>query len=166
MSAANAGARVLRAAAGAALLPVLLLGQACVRAEATPCDAFANRKLGVTGAEYRACAGEILAALDALEPPLRAVVQKRASRDESEAARRAYERLRLLIRRTGIERDFMGDSGTIAMKWPERAVREFNSAAFHASAQYGSALGYPNEDNFGQGLQAHDDARRSYDAIR
>ncbi len=150
----------------AALLPILLVVQACVKAEPTPCDGFANRKLAVTGAEYRACAGEILAALDALERPLRAVVHERASRDEKEAARQAYARVRLLIRRTGMERDFWGDSGTIAMKWPEAAVQGFNSAVFHAATQYGSALGYPNEDNFGQGSQAHEDARRCYYAIR
>lgn len=154
------------ARAGVVLLPVFLVVQACVKAESTRCDGFANRKLAVTGAEYQACAGEILAALDALEPPLRAVAQERASREEQEAARQAYARLRMLIRRTGMERDFMGDSGTIAMKWPEAAVQGFNRAAFHAAVQYGSALGYPNEDNFDQGSRAHDDARRYYYAIR
>ncbi len=158
--------RVSLVRGGLPLLLALFLVDACASADPTPCDGFADRKLGVTGTEYRACAGEILAALDALEPPLRAIVHEKASQDRKEKARQAYGRLRLLIRRTGMERDFWGDSGTIAMKWPNSAVREFNAAAFHACAQYGSALGYPNEDNLGQASQFHDDARRYYDAIR
>jgi hypothetical protein len=149
-----------------ALLPLLLVVGACGTSEPTACDTFADRKLAISGAEYRGCAGEILAALDAIKPPLRAVVAETANNVERDAARRAYRRLRTLIRRTGIEADYRSmRPGTVIMKWPDGPVSAFNSAAFLATVQYGAVLSYPNADNFGQGVRAHDDARRYYRGI-
>lgn len=148
------------------LLIVLAIG-ACGPAEQTACDGFADRKLAITGAEYRGCAGEILAALDAIEPNLRAIVSKTATNDEREADRRSYETLRTRIRRTGIESDYRSmRPGTVIIKWPAGPVSAFNSAAFTANVQYGAVLSYPNADNLGQGVRAHEEARRFYRAMR
>ena len=48
------------------------------------------------------------------------------------------------------------------MKWPDAAVSAFNSAACRAAVQYDAVLAYPNPDNFKQGVQAHQDARKHY----
>jgi hypothetical protein len=149
-----------------ALLPLLLVVGACRTVEPTACDGFAERKLAIGGAEYRGCAGEILTALDAIEPLLQAVVSDTAAAGERDAARRDYRKLRTLIRRTGMESDFWGTSATIMIKWPDAAVSAFNSAAHRAAVQYGAVLAYPNADNFGQGVRAHQDARRYYRDMR
>ena len=149
-----------------ALLPLLLVVGACRTVEPAACDGFAERKLAISGAEYRGCAGEILTALDAIEPLLQAVVSDTADAGERDAARREYRKLRTLIRRTGMESDFWGTSATIMIKWPDAAVSAFNSAAHRAAVQYGAVLAYPNADNLGQGVRAHQDARRYYRDMR
>jgi len=75
-------------ARGIALLAVLVIIAGCGTDEPTACEGFAGRKLGITGAEYRGCAGEILAALDSIEPPLRAIVSERANDEDRNTARR------------------------------------------------------------------------------
>ena len=146
---------------------VVLAGAACVGSEPTACDGFADRKLAINAAEYRACAGEIMGALDAAEKPLRAIVAGKAASDERDACRRAYEKLRLRIRRTGIENDYRSiRPGTVILKWSDGNVSAFNSAAVTAWVQYGAVLAYPNADNFAQGVRAHEEARRYYRAIR
>src|SRR5512133_2123883 len=108
-------------------LTLWLAAAGCGTMERTACDGFADRKLAITSAEYRACAGEILAALDAIEPPLRAVVFDSTPKDtDRQAARGAYAKLRTRIRRTGMESDFWGTSATIMIKWPDAAVSAFN----------------------------------------
>jgi hypothetical protein len=148
------------------VLAILLAVGACSPTERTACDGFADRKLAISGAEYRGCAGEILAELDSVEPLLRAMVSGTANNDERAAARREYGKLRTRIRRTGIEADYWSRPGTEVLKWPGGPVSEFNFAAFQAAAQYGAVLDYPNADNFGQGVRAHQDARRCYRNIR
>jgi len=148
------------------LLPLLLAVGSCSTAERTACDGFADRKLAISGAEYRGCAGEILAALDTVEPLLRATLSGTANNEERDAARREYRKLRTLIRRTGIEADYWSRPGTEVLKWPGGPVSEFNFAAFQAAAQFGAVLDYPNADNFGQGVRTHQDARRCYRNIR
>jgi hypothetical protein len=145
------------------IIASLLPGASACAGEPTACDGFADRSLAITPAEYRACAGEILAALDETERPLRAIVTDKASGEERDAARRGYQKLRTRIRRTGIEADYRSTRpGTDIIKWPSGPVSAFNSAAFHASVQYGAVLAYPNADNFGQGVRAHEEARRFY----
>ena len=152
------------------LLSLLILPlAACARGEAarSACDGFADRKLGVSGREYRPCAGEILAALDAVRPPLRAVVNGKATDDERAAAKSEYRQLRALISKTGIESDYRSmQPGTVITKWPDNSVSGFNNAAFNAMVQYMAVLAHPNADNFAQGVRAHDDARRYYAGIR
>jgi hypothetical protein len=150
-----------------ALLALLSLVCGCQADEPTPCDGFADRRLAVSGAEYRGCAGEILAALDVLEPPLQAIVSNRATGDQRDAARQAYRKLRRLIDETGIEADYRSlRPGTVIIKWPDGPVSAFNHSAFKATTQYMAVLAYPNADNFDQGVRAHDEARRHYRAMR
>ena len=135
------------------------------QSEPTACDGFADRKLAISAAGDRGCAGEILLALDVLKSPLRAMVAKTATDDDRDAARGAYEKLRMRIRRTGIEADYRSmRPGTGIVKWPSGAVSAFNSAAFTASVQDPAVQAYPNADNFAQGVRAHEDARRYYRA--
>jgi hypothetical protein len=149
-----------------AFLALLLAAGACTPTERTACDGFAERKLAISGAEYRGCAGEILTALDAINPLIQAAMSDTADAGKRDAARREYRKLGALIRRTGMESDFRGTSATIMIKWPDAAVSAFNSAAHRAAVQYGAVLAYPNADNFGQGVQAHQDARHYYRDIR
>jgi hypothetical protein len=53
-------------------------------------------------------------------------------------------------------------SSTVIVKWPDASTREFNSAAFDATMQYGAVLAHPNHDNLRQGVAAHEEARRAY----
>lgn len=147
-------------------LALLCLLSGCATDEPTACDGFADRKLGIKVAEYRDCAGEILAALDAIEPRLQAIVAERGTDDDRREARQAYKKLAILIRKTGIESDYRSRPEALTMKWPEGPISAFNSGAVHASVQYMAVLNYPNADNFGQGVRAHEQARRCYREMR
>ena len=149
------------------LIALVLIACGCGQAQPTVCEGFDDRKLAITGAEYRPCAGEILAALDSIQPNLRAVVSEQAKGDERETARKSYGTLKTLIRQTGIENDYRSmrpASGII--KWADGNVSAFNSAAFKAMVQYMAVLAHPNKDNFDQGVRAHEEARRYYARIR
>jgi hypothetical protein len=144
---------------------LLLFVVACGGAEPGACDGFADRTLGITGQEYRPCATEILHGLDSLRPRLQSLVAGDAAAGED--ARAHYRPLRARIEATGIMGDYRSmRSSTVIMKWPESSIRAFNSAAFDATLQYGAVLAYPNDDNLGQGMRAHEEARRAYGQIR
>jgi hypothetical protein len=145
-------------------LPLLLLA-ACGGAPSA-CDGFDERELGITGEEYRSCAGEILAALDSHEPRLQATVAEGDAAPGADA-REHYRTVKDLLRKTGIEGDYRSfQSSTVIVKWPDGATRQFNRAAFEAAVQYGAVMAYPNDDNLGQGVKAHQEARRAYSQIR
>jgi hypothetical protein len=149
-------------------LSVLMFSLLACRGPAEPsaCQGFAERELAITGAEYRPCAGQILAALDSLQPHLQAILSDSSLAVENEAARRALDRLQALVRQTGIEDDYRSmRPGTVIVKWPDHAVSAFNSAAFTGMVQYMAVLAHPNEDNFAQGKKAHEEARSSYRQI-
>lgn len=142
----------------------LLLLAACSAREPSACKGFAERELGITGEEYRPCAADILATLDSLSPRLQALVagDEAAGRE----ARPHFRALRAMVEETGIPSDYRSmRSSTVIVKWPEASMRAFNSAAFDATVQYGAVLTYPNDDNFRQGVRAHDEARRAYGQI-
>jgi hypothetical protein len=146
----------------AALL--LLFVAACAGAEPGACDGFADRTIGITGEEYHPCATEILDTLDSLRPPLQSLVAGDAAAGED--ARDQYRSLRARIEATGIMEDYRSmRSSTVIVKWPESPIRAFNSAVFDATLQYGAVLAYPNDDNLGQGMRAHEEARRAYGQI-
>ncbi len=125
--------------------------------------------MGIKGAEYRPCAGEIVATLDSLRPHLDAYT--RGDDAARGRARPHYRRLRGLIREIGIENDYRSlEAGTVEVKWPDREVQAFNRAAFQASVMYSGVLAARKADelsvgtgdNFQQGVKAHEDARRFY----
>jgi hypothetical protein len=152
---------------GPVLLLFLSLAAACAGEEPSACSVFRDRKLAITGSEYRSCATEIMGALDEIESPLRKVVNGGGTDAERDAARNAYRRLSSLIRQTGIEADYRSmRPGTELTKWPDSSVSSFNLSAFTAKVQYMAVLAHPNADNFAQGVKAHDDARRYYRSIR
>lgn len=142
---------------------MLVFVAACGGAEPRACD-FADRTIGITGKEYRPCATEILEALDSLRPQLQNLVAGDAA--EGEDVRAQYRSLRDRIEATGIMDDYRSmRSSTVIVKWPESPIRAFNSAVFDATLQYGAVLAYPNDDNLGQGMRAHEEARRAYGQI-
>jgi hypothetical protein len=138
---------------------------ACGSASSDVCETFADRDLGVTGAEYRPCAGAILAELDSIRPKLEALAAGDAA--GADGANTQYRALRTLVEDTGIFDDYRSmRSSTVIVKWPEAPTREFNSAAFDATIQYGAVLAHPNDDNLRQGVKAHEVARRAYARMR
>jgi hypothetical protein len=144
-------------------LPLLFLA-ACGGGEPTACEGFADRELGITGAEYRPCAAAILATLDSLRPPLQLLVTGDEAAGRS--ARVHYRALQAMIKETGIASDYRSTrSSTVLVKWPEASMRAFNSAAFAATVQYGAVLAFPNDDNFQQGVRSQEEARRAYGGI-
>ncbi len=151
-------------------LSFLLLACSGDLSQPSACKGFADRELGITAEEYRPCAGQILAALDSLQPHLEALVAGDA--EAREPARSAFRKLRELVRETGIEEDYLSlRPGTIVVKWPDGDVAAFNSAIFEATVQYmavvshPASLGNPNEGNFSTGKKAHEGARRFYRRI-
>ena len=138
---------------------------ACGGSESTACDGFDERDLAVLSTEYRSCAGEILAELDALRPLLEEIV---AGDDaNAAAARRHYDSLEDRVDATGIMDDYRSmRPSTVVVKWPEASTRDFNQAAFDAMVRYEAVLAFPSEDVLGQGIRSHDQARRAYDGMR
>jgi len=134
------------------------------------CDGLADKLVGITRADYATCAGEILAALEELEHPLRRMVLEGES-DARPNAEVAYERLRHLMR----EVDFHGDlrrearAGSPAprlQRWPDGNMQNFNKDVGNAAAQFMSALDHPNEANLQEGSRQHARARRAYARFR
>jgi hypothetical protein len=145
-------------------LALLLVG-ACASRESSACDGFDERDLAILSAEYRPCAGEILAELDALRPLLEALVA--ADSTNTASARSHYESLEDRIDATGIMDDYRSlRPSTIVVKWPETSTRAFNEAAIDAMVRYQAVLAFPSEDVLGQGIRAHDQAREAYDGMR
>ena len=146
------------------MLAVLLVG-ACAGRESSACDGFAERDLAILSAEYRPCAGEILAELDALRPLLEGTVAGETS--DAGAARRHYESLEDRVDATGIMDDYRSmRPSTVVVKWPETSTRTFNEAAIDAMVRYQAVLAFPSEDVLGQGIRSHDQARQAYDGMR
>jgi hypothetical protein len=129
------------------------------------CPGIAERQMGITREEFAPCAAELLAALDAVRPPVEAVLAgEDASRSEAEAALR---QLRALLRSTGVLDDFRSlRPGKEIERWPDGRVRVFNHSVFDASVGYGDVLQYASEDVFQQGVEAHDAAIRYYRQLR
>jgi hypothetical protein len=145
------------------IIPLLLLA-ACGGSEPIACEGFADRELGITGAEYRPCAAAILATLDSLRPRVQALAAGDVAAGDE--ARPHYRALQAMIKETGIASDYRSTrSSTVLVKWPEASMRAFNSAAFTATVQYGAVLAFPNDDNFQQGVRAQEEARRAYGGI-
>lgn len=151
-------------------LAVVISSAACVMqpAESTACDGLAEKTLGITRADYSTCAGEILAALDDLERPLRRLVQ--GDDDAKGDAESANRRLRYLMRQVGFQADFfrevVGGASRTIERWPDSAMRIFNREVVGAAAQFGSALGSPNDGNLQEGARKHRLAKRAYERFR
>lgn len=153
------------------ILAVISQVAGCINPAAEPsaCDGLSDKTIGITRADYSECAGEILEALKILEPPLRRLVLKsdETARPEAKAA---YRRLHHLMRRVGFQEDIYrevaGGSGRTVERWPDSNMRHFNVEVSGAAAHFKSALVYPHEDNFREGLERHARARRAYARFR
>ncbi|HET9333794.1 MAG TPA: hypothetical protein VFQ21_09450 [Gemmatimonadota bacterium] len=133
--------------------------------QSTACEGFEERDLAILSTEYRPCAGEILAELDALRPLLEEIVAGETT--DAGAARRHYESLEDRVDATGIMDDYRSmRPSTVVVKWPETSTRTFNQAAFDAMVRYEAVLAFPSEDVLSQGIRSHDQARQAFDGMR
>lgn len=153
------------------IVSAALLSIGCSPAASKPsaCDGLMEKTIGITREDYSPCAGEILATLDSLEPALRRFVL----RDDEEARAEAeahYDRLRHLMGEVGFTPDVWREAregaGRTVERWPDGAMRYFNSEVGTAAAQYMSALGYPNDDNLKEGQRRHAAAKQAYARFR
>ncbi len=147
------------------------LSMGCSRAVSRPstCDDLSKKTVGITREDYSPCAGEILAALDSLERPLRQSVF-RGDDGAGPEAEAHYKRLRYLMREVGFTADLWREgsegAGRKVERWPESTMRVFNSEVGTATAQYMSALRRPNDDNLKEGQRHHAMARQAYARFR
>jgi hypothetical protein len=148
-----------------------MLSVGCSRVVSRPsaCDDLIEKTIGITREDYSPCAGEILAALDSLEPALRRFVL-RGDEEAGSEAEVYYERLRYLMREVGFTADVWREAregaGRTVERWPNSAMRVFNSEVGTAAAQYMSALRYPNDDNLKEGQRRHAGVRQAYARFR
>jgi len=138
----------------------------CVGRGATPCDGVGQRTSVITAKEYAPCAAAMMAALDALEPQVRAFVQGDASIRPK--ALETSGRLQRLLTRIGFERDEWSP-GRRVERWPDSRLREFNSEVFLAAFAYHTALEVGehvpasyNEEYLDKASMCHDAARELY----
>ena len=153
------------------ILSTAMLSVGCSRVVSKPsaCDDLIEKTIGITRQDYSPCAGEILAALDSLEPALRRFVLRGDEEAGSEAE--VYnKRLRYLMREVGFTADVWREArkgaGRTVERWPDATMRQFNSEVGTAAAQYMSALRYPNDDNLKEGQRRHAGVRQAYARFR
>lgn len=133
----------------------------------TACDGIGERRSAITAPEYRSCAAALMAALDEVRPPVRQFVRGDAS--VRPKALQAWQRLDLLVARSGFPRDVTSFSGRSIERWPDSDMRGFNSAVLQAAFAYHTALevgeNLPasyNEEYFDKASGFHDDAEAMY----
>jgi hypothetical protein len=153
----------------------LLLAVSCLSCDGSnsapsACDGLAGKLVGITRADYAPCAGEILAALEELEQSLRRTIleEETAARPEAEAA---HARLRHLMREVDFRGDLLRESRAASPaptieRWPDGAMRRFNTDVGNAAAQLMSALRRPNQENLREGSRHHAQARRAHAQFR
>lgn len=128
------------------------------------CEGLSDRRMGITREEYRPCAGEIIATLDAL----RLELERIADGDTAalSTARSISRELRALIRQTGIEADYRSfRPGVVFERWPDGDLRAFNGYAFDATFQYSTFLTGSfdrTSSRLDEGVKAHEGARDAY----
>lgn len=153
------------------ILSVAVLSVGCSPATSRPssCDGLVEKTIGITREDYSACAGELLATLDSLETELRRSVFK-GDEEAGPDAEAHYKRLRHLMGEVGFTTDVWREaregSGRTVERWPDGAMRQFNSEVGTAAAQYMSALGRPNDANLKEGQRHHAAARQAYARFR
>ena len=134
-------------------------------AEPSACDGLSEKTLGITSAEYSPCARELLAALEALEDPLRLLVLHGDGTARAEA-KTAYRRLDRLMDQVGFRADLWREAregaGATVERWPDANTKIFNLGVRSAAAQFKAALHHPDEENFTEGSRQHEEARRAY----
>jgi hypothetical protein len=150
---------------------IAILSVGCSQAASSPsaCDGLLEKTIGITREDYSPCAGEILAALDSLETELRRSLFK-GDGEAGPDAEAHYKRLRYLMREVGftadVWREARGGAGRKVERWPNSAMRHFNTEVGTATAQYMSALGRPNDANLKEGQRHHAAARQAYARFR
>ena len=128
------------------------------------CDGLSGRRMGIAREEYRPCAGEIVATLDAL----RLELERIADGDTAALgpARKTSRELRVRIRQTGIETDYRSfRPGVVFERWPDGDLRAFNGYVFDAAFQYSTFLASSSDrtsSRLHQGVKAHEAARDAY----
>lgn len=134
----------------------------------TACDGLSDKTLAISRAEYAGCAGQILAALEQVETPLRRFVEGDAAAGND--ARSAHRRLKHMLDEVGFQADVYrevgGGTAKTLERWPDAGMREFNAEVVNAAVQFHAALVHPNQDNLQQGARLHANARSAYARFR
>jgi hypothetical protein len=149
----------------------VILSVSCSRTVSRPsaCDDLNKKTIGITREDYSPCAGEILAALDSLEPALRRSLF-RGDEEAGPEAEAHYRRLRYLMHEVGFTADVWREgregAGRKVERWPDSTMRVFNNEVGTATAQYMSALRHPNDANLKEGQRHHAVARQAYARFR
>lgn len=150
---------LIRFALPALLLATLLFAPAgCRRNEPPPrsaCDDLVITEDGLTREVYGPCAGEILAAMDALRPELEGAVD--GDEEAERRARRAYRKVRKLIKSAG--------GKDLLQEWRDRRLTDLNSQLYKAYTNYWACTISPSESELREAAQHHDAARRIYDSL-
>lgn len=138
------------------------LSLACVGSagEQTACSRLADRKIGITGEEFRPCATEIMAALDTLQRQLRHMSQGDSTARPQ--AREANRRLGRLLRQVDVKQPV----ALAKLRWPGQATGSFYSYARVAAQNYSGTLRRWDDGSFREGSRLHAKARSSYQQIR
>jgi hypothetical protein len=146
------------------------LAAACSAIEHPPrsCDDLGEKTVGITRGDYAACAVEMLTALDTLQHHLQRLILQQDTAAQSDAER-ALRHLRGLMREVNFTADYWRESreGRPSLeRWPDGAMRQFNTEIGVAAAQYMSALQGSNRDNLQEGSRRHSYARSAYARFR
>jgi len=120
------------------------------------CDTLVYKEFGFTREEYLPCAGEILALMDELKP-LAVEAIKEGDRESRKTARRAYRKLRKLVKKAGGKK--------MMEEWRDHRLNDLSMAIWEAYTHYWSVTRSPNDVDFQDAERHHDEARRLYDSL-
>ncbi len=146
------------AIAGLLLAMALLALTACGRGEVkqkSACEGLEYTEDGIAREAYLPCAGEILAAMDALRPEIEAAID--GDDEARKRARRAYRYLRNLLKMAG--------GRNLMEEWRDRRLTDLNLAIYSAYTNYWATTIKPDPLAFQNAEQHHEDARRIYEGL-
>lgn len=149
---------------------------ACAKPEKTPCDGFAERKIGITPQEYSSCAEEIISTMDALQIELSKMLFLKEKKAHGRAERK-LQRLKTLIEKTGWENDRKDIENLnlfkllvnpmralkIFERWPDIRLIYLNNSIYSAYTTFSEVLNSQNVNSFQTALEYQKNAQQLYE---
>ena len=145
-----------RSAAFIVLLVALSLLVGCSGAGSNPCGHLVYKEGGLTREEYLPCAGQMLAAMDAIDEA-RAKVQKGDVGARFKMAGE-YQRLSGMIRSAG--------GRNLLERWDDESLTRLNVSLWNAYTHYQAIMLIPNDADADAATRNKDEARSLYDELR